>query len=72
MAYVAEGNVDLTLYGHIHTFIPFRQRRDPAYSSGGGAAAPMRLDGIDRHFLVIELAPADGLIAPLGGRMRDT
>ena len=26
----------------------------------------MRLDGIDRHFLVVELAPAADLIAPLG------
>lgn len=49
-----EGNVDLTLYGHIHTFIEFENAGIPAYISGGGGAMPMRWDGIDRHFLVVE------------------
>jgi hypothetical protein len=48
---LAGGNVDLTLYGI------------PAYITGGGGADPMRLDGIDRHFLVIELgSPQTGLL----------
>jgi Icc protein len=57
---LVEGNVDLTLYGHIHTFVPFDNGGIPAYISGGGGAAPMRLDGIDRHFLEVELAPDAG------------
>jgi 3',5'-cyclic-AMP phosphodiesterase len=61
---VAE-DVDLTLYGHIHTFVSYDNAGIPAYISGGGGADPMRLDGIDRHFLVIELAPAPATVAPL-------
>jgi Icc protein len=51
---LAEGNVDLTLYGHIHTLIEFENAGIPAFISGGGGAEPMRGDGIDRHFLVID------------------
>ena len=55
---LAGGNVDLTLYGHIHTFEPFDNAGIPAYISGGGGAEPMRLDGIGRHFLVVDVDPA--------------
>ncbi|MDX2089009.1 MAG: metallophosphoesterase [Kofleriaceae bacterium] len=55
---LAAGAVDLTLYGHIHTYAQFENAGIPAYISGGGGAQPMRGDGIDRHFLVIELGPA--------------
>jgi len=64
---LVDGNVDLTLYGHIHTLVEYENGGIPAYISGGGGAAPMRFDGIDRHFLVVELAPAAGAPAPLGG-----
>jgi Icc-related predicted phosphoesterase len=53
-------NVDLTLYGHIHTFIQFENAGIPAYISGGGGAQPMKWDGIDRHFLVVD-ADATGI-----------
>jgi 3',5'-cyclic-AMP phosphodiesterase len=49
-----ENNVDLTLYGHIHTYIEFENAGIPAYISGGGGAEPVKWDGIDRHFLVID------------------
>jgi hypothetical protein len=49
-----QNNVDLTLYGHIHTFIQFDNAGIPAYISGGGGAQPMKWDGIDRHFLVVD------------------
>ena len=62
---LAEGNVDLTLYGHIHTFEAYDNAGIPAYISGGGGADPMKLDGIERHVLVVELAPAP--LAPGGG-----
>jgi 3',5'-cyclic-AMP phosphodiesterase len=67
LARLVEGNVDLTLYGHIHTYEKFENAGIPAYISGGGGAAPMRFDGIDRHFLVVELNPTAAFGAlPLG------
>jgi hypothetical protein len=53
LARLVEGNVDLTLYGHIHTYIEYENAGIPAYISGGGGARPMKWDGIDRHFLVV-------------------
>jgi len=50
---LVDGNVDLTLYGHIHTYIEYENAGIPAYISGGGGARPMTWDGIDRHFLVV-------------------
>jgi hypothetical protein len=64
---LAGGNVDLTLYGHIHTLVQYENAGIPAYISGGGGAAPMKFDGIDRHFLVVELVPAAASLAPFGG-----
>ncbi|HSK02927.1 MAG TPA: metallophosphoesterase, partial [Kofleriaceae bacterium] len=61
---LAEGDVDLTLYGHIHTLVEYDNAGIPAFISGGGGADPMVLDGIDRHFLVVELAPAPLALAP--------
>jgi 3',5'-cyclic AMP phosphodiesterase CpdA len=60
LARLALGDVDLTLYGHIHTYEAFENAGIPAYISGGGGAEPMRGDGIDRHFLMIEVGP-DGI-----------
>jgi len=54
LARLAEGRVDLTLYGHIHTLVEFENAGIPAFISGGGGAEPMRGDGIDRHVLVID------------------
>jgi 3',5'-cyclic AMP phosphodiesterase CpdA len=54
---LARANIDLTLYGHIHSLYEFENAGMPAYISGGGGALPERLDGIDRHFLVIEADP---------------
>jgi 3',5'-cyclic AMP phosphodiesterase CpdA len=67
LARLAEGGVDLTLYGHIHTHSAFDNAGIPAHISGGGGAAPMRLDGIDRHFLVVELDGAHPDRPPLAG-----
>ncbi|MDQ3334487.1 MAG: metallophosphoesterase [Myxococcota bacterium] len=55
LARLVEGGVDLTLYGHIHTHIEFENAGIPARISGGGGADPMKLDGIDRHFLVLDV-----------------
>ena len=54
--------VDLALYGHVHTYIPYDNAGIPSYISGGGGAEPMRGDGIDRHFLMVELDPANQTI----------
>jgi len=68
---LAEGNVDLTLYGHIHTFIQFDNAGIPAYISGGGGAQPMQGDGIDRHFLVVEIdASTPAALVPISGPIR--
>lgn len=56
---LADGDVDLALYGHIHTYIPFTHAGIPSFVSGGGGAEPSeKLDGIERHFLVVDLDPA--------------
>ncbi len=56
---LAAGNVDLTLYGHIHSYYQYTNAGIPAYISGGGGASDEKLDGIDRHFLVIDANPGD-------------
>ena len=52
---LARGGVDLTVYGHVHTYRTYRNAGIPAFISGGGGAIPMRLDGIGRHFLTVEV-----------------
>lgn len=62
---LSDGLVDLTLYGHIHTFIEYENAGIPAFVSGGGGAQPMKLDGIDRHFLVITFDATQTAAVPL-------
>jgi 3',5'-cyclic-AMP phosphodiesterase len=62
LARLVEGNVDLTLYGHIHTYIEYENAGIPAYISGGGGARPMTWDGIDRHFLVVPFSGATNAV----------
>jgi predicted phosphodiesterase len=59
---LAEGRVDLTLYGHIHSYYAFENAGIPAYISGGGGAIPERFDGIGRHFLTIDIDGAQGVL----------
>jgi Icc protein len=54
LAMLAGGAVDLTLYGHVHSYYSFWNAGIPAYISGGGGALPERFDGIGRHFLTID------------------
>jgi Icc protein len=58
LAMFAGAGVDLTLYGHIHSYYSFWNAGIPAYISGGGGAIPERFDGIGRHFLVVDADPA--------------
>ncbi|MEZ4258080.1 MAG: metallophosphoesterase [Polyangiaceae bacterium] len=55
---LARGRVDVTLYGHVHSFYAFANGGIPAYISGGGGAIPERMDGIGRNFLVMSLEAA--------------
>jgi 3',5'-cyclic AMP phosphodiesterase CpdA len=57
LARLAATSVDLTLYGHLHTYTSFSNAGIPAHVSGGGGADPMAFDGIDRHFLVVDVDP---------------
>lgn len=58
---LAEGRVDLTLYGHVHSYYEFDNAGIPAFISGGGGAIPERFDRIGRHFMVFEV-DANGVI----------
>ncbi len=58
---LAKGRVDLTLYGHIHSYYDFDNAGIPAYISGGGGAIPERFDNIGRHFLVVDVDPGRGI-----------
>jgi len=54
---LADARVDLTLYGHIHSYYGFSNAGIPAFIAGGGGAIPERLDGMGRHYLVIDVDP---------------
>jgi hypothetical protein len=56
LARLAAGGVDLTLYGHIHTLLPYENAGIPAWISGGGGATQVQWDGIGRHFLTVDLS----------------
>jgi len=60
LARLAEGGVDLTLYGHIHSYYHFQNAGIPAYISGGGGSIPERFDQMGRHFLVVDADPEAG------------
>jgi hypothetical protein len=51
------GAVDLTFYGHVHSYYAYSNAGIPAYITGGGGAIPERLDGIGRHFLTVDVTP---------------
>jgi hypothetical protein len=59
---LARAKVDLTVYGHIHSYYQFENAGIPAYISGGGGAIPERFDGIGRHFMVFELEADHGIL----------
>ncbi|HKO94179.1 MAG TPA: metallophosphoesterase, partial [Polyangiaceae bacterium] len=57
LARLAAAGVDLTLYGHIHSYYSFDNAGIPAFISGGGGAIPERFDDIGRHFLIVDADP---------------
>lgn len=54
---LADHDVDLTIYGHVHSYYAFSNAGIPAYITGGGGAIPERFDGIGRHFVKIRALP---------------
>ena len=60
---LAAGHVDLTLYGHVHSYYEFDNAGIPAFISGGGGAIPERFDRIGRHFMVFDLHTSAGVTA---------
>jgi 3',5'-cyclic-AMP phosphodiesterase len=55
---LAAAGVDLTVYGHIHSYYHFENAGIPAHVSGGGGAIPERFDDMGRHFLVVDVEPS--------------
>lgn len=55
---MAEADVDLSVYGHIHSYYAFDNAGIPAFISGGGGAIPEVWDGVGRHFLVFDVDPS--------------
>lgn len=58
---MARAGVDLTLYGHVHSFYAFSNAGIPAFISGGGGAIPETFDGVGRHYLAVDVDPAAGV-----------
>jgi Icc protein len=58
---LAKGKVDLTIYGHIHSYYEFDNAGIPAYISGGGGAIPEKFDGVGRHILVVSVGADAGV-----------
>lgn len=63
LARLAEGRVDMTLYGHIHSYYSFDNAGIPAFIAGGGGAIPERFDRIGRHFMVFDVDSQNGVTA---------
>jgi 3',5'-cyclic-AMP phosphodiesterase len=63
LAKLAKGQVDLTLYGHVHSYYEFDNAGIQAYISGGGGAIPERFDKIGRHFMVFDADAEHGITA---------
>jgi len=63
LAKLAEGGVDLTLYGHIHAYYSFKNAGIPAVISGGGGASPEHGGDIGRHFVVFDVDATRGILS---------
>lgn len=59
LSLLAAGRVDMIFHGHLHSYFVFESAGIPAYVTGGGGALPESFDGIQRHFLTIDI-PEEG------------
>lgn len=55
---LVRGNVDLSLYGHIHAYYSFDHGGIPVIISGGGGAHPEKLGAIGRHYVTVDVSAA--------------
>jgi Icc protein len=62
LAMARQNAVDLMLFGHVHSFDAYTLAGIPARISGGCGAIEERLDGIDRHYLRVDVTPATGAL----------
>ena len=58
LAALAAAGVDLTLYGHIHSYYAFTNAGIPAHIAGGGISEGERGDGVGPHYLTLDLDPS--------------
>lgn len=56
-ARLSSRGVDLLFHGHIHSYYAYETAGIPTYISGGGGAIPERMDGIQRHALIVDVDP---------------
>ncbi|MFK7827829.1 MAG: metallophosphoesterase [Oligoflexales bacterium] len=64
-AFIAESSragVDAMFYGHLHTLDIYSLAGIPVYISGGGGAFQEYFDGIERHFLKVNVHPSNSQI----------
>ncbi len=61
IARLAEARVDGIFFGHVHSFYAYSLGGTYTWISGGGGAIEERLDGIERHYLVLNLTPGEDL-----------
>jgi predicted phosphodiesterase len=54
---LSRAGVDLTVYGHVHTYDAYTNAGIPAFITGGGGAIPERFDHVGRHFLAVDIDP---------------
>ena len=50
--------VTATFYGHIHSYYAYSNAGIPAIITGGGGAIPEKMDTIGRHFMAVDVDPA--------------
>jgi predicted phosphodiesterase len=55
VALLGRHGVDVALHGHVHSYYAYSAGGVPTYISGGGGAIPERLDGIERHYLTVDV-----------------
>lgn len=57
VALLGRHGVDVALHGHVHSYYAYSAGGVPTYISGGGGAIPERLDGVERHYLTVDVEP---------------
>ena len=55
---LGRADVDVAIYGHIHSYYAYESAGVPSYITGGGGAIPQRFDGVGRHYLAIDVTPS--------------